>query len=268
MSLSYQHIYHAGNLADVHKHLWLIAIVDYLGKKEKPFFWLDTHAGRGVYDLNSIEARKTKEAINGIGRLLGTMSVSNDPLLIQYKGLIDGLNEHGLQFYPGSCRLAASLLRESDRMCALELHPQEVEYLKVAMRGLKQVAVKHGDMLKLWSSFLPPKERRGGMLIDPSFEIKTEYEIQAKLLIEATKKWSTGVYMLWYPLLPQRRHEELKNILLNAQLNMQIDEWQFQHPAQAVGMYGSGMVIVNPPYTVYEKVRNAIRELESGYNPN
>jgi 23S rRNA (adenine2030-N6)-methyltransferase len=106
------------------------------------------------------------------------------------------------------------------------------------------------------------------MLIDPSFEIKTEYETQAKLLIEATKKWSTGVYMLWYPLLPQRRHEELKNILLNAQLNMQIDEWQFRHPARAVGMYGSGMIIVNPPYTVYQKVRNAICELESGYNTN
>ena len=266
MSLSYQHIYHAGNFADIHKHLWLITVVEYLGNKEKPFFWLDTHAGRGVYDLHSPEAQKTKEGVNGIGKVLRLFERSDNPLLAKYKTLINELNcdKTALQFYPGSCYLAASLLRKHDRMSALELHPQEIEYLKLAMYEFKQVTIKYGDMSKLMSSFLPPKERRGGVLIDPSFEIKSEYESQARLLIQSVKKWSTGVFMLWYPLLPQRRHERLKEILCDAQLAMTVDEWIFENPNKAIGMYGSGMIVVNPPYTAADKVKRAISILEKG----
>ncbi|MDA0911316.1 MAG: 23S rRNA (adenine(2030)-N(6))-methyltransferase RlmJ [Proteobacteria bacterium] len=268
MSLSYQHIYHAGNFADIHKHLWLIAVIEHLGNKEKPFFWLDTHAGRGVYDLYSPEAQKTKEGLNGIGKVLKLFEKSDNPLLVKYKTLIDELNSDKttLQFYPGSGYLVASLLREQDRMTALELHPQEIEHLKLAMDGFGQVSVKYGDMSKLISGFLPPKERRGGVLIDPSFEIKSEYESQARLLMQSVKKWSTGVFMLWYPLLPQRHHERLKEILRDAQLMMTVDEWVFENPSKAIGMYGSGMIVVNSPYTAAEKVKRALSILEKGIN--
>ncbi|MBL1147243.1 MAG: 23S rRNA (adenine(2030)-N(6))-methyltransferase RlmJ [Pseudomonadota bacterium] len=261
MSLSYQHIYHAGNPADIHKHLWLMAVLRYMTRKDKPLFWADTHAGRGLYDLSSKEAAKTAEAAAGIQKLL---AAKIDHVLWQdYVAQIKKYNPRGgLGSYPGSAILAAMLLRRDDRLSCFELHPQEFTHLQNSLKKYRHSHAEKQDGLRGLGAYMPPPQKRGGALIDPSYEIKTDYEAVPQALARNLKKFPQGVFMVWYPLLPAGRHEILKEQCAALEAEVLIDEWIYADPAAPdhKGMYGSGMVIINPPYTVPETM-GALKEI-------
>ncbi|NQZ14537.1 MAG: 23S rRNA (adenine(2030)-N(6))-methyltransferase RlmJ [Alphaproteobacteria bacterium] len=263
--LSYQHIYHAGNMADIHKHLWLITVLDYLNKKDKPYCWLDTHSGRGLYDLSSKEANKTEEYKSGIDRFYSSLIADNDlPHQLQlYRQIIENLqgnSEHKINTYPGSAYISAKIIRNADRFYGFDLHKQEFSHLKEALASFKNAKIEQKSGYDGLKALFPPQQRRGGVLIDPSYEIKDEYEQCAKAIIKAYKKWPQGVYMIWYPIMTQGYHsnllEPLKALNLEAE-DLLTDEWHFDGLYH--NMIGSGMAIINPPYSS-EKTMKSVRK--------
>jgi 23S rRNA (adenine2030-N6)-methyltransferase len=262
--LSYQHIYHAGNMADVQKHLWLIAVLDYLTKKDKPFFWLDTHAGRGLYDLKSAEAQKIKEYESGILKFYDAIKDKTDlpPTLQRYRDFIQKLNPDGVTKYPGSAYLAAKIMRPTDKLFAYELHKGEYPYLEKTLKNYINSTTRFEDGFKGLKSHIPPQTiKRGGVLIDPSYEIKDDYANTAKAVINAYQKWPQGIYMVWYPILDKAFHTNLIGPLKALNLPVEdfiIDEWHFGDVDR--GMKGTGMVILNPPYGCTDNI-NKIKGL-------
>lgn len=249
--LSYQHIYHAGNMADLHKHLWLLCVLEYLGRKDKPYCWIDTHAGRGVYDLGAPEAEKLGEYKDGIARVYESLQASEHPLLKLYGACIKKENRGALRYYPGSAILAAQMLRGNDRLFAFDMHPKEFEFLDTALRPYKNAKAQKQNGYAGLKSLCPPPIRRGGVLIDPSYEIKSEYDDVAGALNLALKKWPQGVYMVWYPILAAARHEAMCEALTETArentLEFTRSEWMFDGVEK--GMLGSGMFILNTPYS-------------------
>lgn len=246
--LSYQHIYHAANFADVHKHLWLICVIDYLLQKDKPFTWIDTHAGRGLYDLQAAEAQKLKEYEDGFSAL---DALPTSLLAERYKSLMGDR-----RFYSGSAVLAAKMLRGDDRLIAHELHSGEFAHLQKALKPYKNARALHEDGYKGLNALVPPAPRRGGVLLDPSYEVKSEYETCAKAVLKAYKKWSQGVYMIWYPILGAGLHRGMIEVLSALGLDDEkliVDEWQ--QPGKTSGMTGSGIIVINPPYGCAEQMR-------------
>ncbi|MFN7004681.1 MAG: 23S rRNA (adenine(2030)-N(6))-methyltransferase RlmJ, partial [Roseinatronobacter sp.] len=199
--LSYQHAYHAGSLADVHKHALLAVMLDYLTQKPKPLFYMETHAGRGLYDLQGPEARKTGEAAQGIGRA-GQWFAADHP----YARILAAVRaQHGAMAYPGSPLIAAYGLRDIDTLHLAERHPAEFAALEQVMRPHRaQVYPRDGFELAL--ALTPPEPRRGLMLIDPSYEIASDYDDMARFIGLIARKWNVGVIALWYPLLTDSRH--------------------------------------------------------------
>jgi len=244
--LSYQHIYHAGNLADVQKHALLAWMLDYLTQKDKPLSYLETHSGRGLYQLDAVEAVRTGEAAAGIRRVQGAAWFQDDHPLAR---AIDSVrDQYGASAYPGSPLIAASLLREQDNMHFAELHPQEYTALRLALSpcGAK---LYQKDGYALAQSLLPPAPRRGLMLIDPSYEVKSEYEQLPGLISKMHRKWNVGVIALWYPILTDGRHEAMINALKSKGLpKAYCHEVRFDPVRDGHRMVGSGMFIVNTPY--------------------
>ena len=239
-------------MADVQKHLWLISVLEYLKKKDKPFFWVDTHAGRGLYDLQSPEAQKIKEYESGILKFYdGIKDDKNLPTpLAHYLNFIKDLNKDELIKYPGSAYLAAQTMRSTDKFYAYDLHKGEFPHLQQTLKNYINSSARFEDGLKGLKSHIPPKNiKRGGVLIDPSYEIKGEYSDIANAVIDAHQKWPQGIYMVWYPILDAGFHndltEPLKALNLPAE-NFIIDEWHF--PKAPKGMKGTGIIILNPPY--------------------
>ena len=189
--MNYRHAYHAGNFADVVKHLALVTALLHLRKKETPFFVMDSHAGRGRYDLAAGEAQKTGEAQNGIARLDG---VHGAEALEKYLELARGADH-----YPGSPLIAAMLLRPQDRLVACEKHPEDSAALKIALAPFARARVEAGDGYAALARLLPPPERRGLVLLDPPFEAPDECEIAARAARDAYRRFATGIYLLWYP---------------------------------------------------------------------
>lgn len=264
MSMSYQHIYHAGNPADIHKHLWLMAILRHQVMKNEKVFFFDTHGGRGVYDLQSPEALKTKDADAGINKIQ-SLSLKNT-LWESYQSLIKKCNlgddrESGA-FYPGSSYIAALTLRKTDDILCLELHPNEFWHLRKNMRRFKNAVVEKQDMMTNFLAHLPVKEKAGCVLIDPSYEIKSEYEDIPNLVMKAYHEWPEATYVIWYPMLPANRHETLKEKIQNFDGKFLIDEWVYDTPTpEKRGMYGSGIIVLNPPEAVsqtMEEVKNLL----------
>lgn len=245
--LSYQHIYHAGNFADVHKHSALCLVLDYLTQKAKPMAYLETHAGRGLYDLQCSEAQKTNEAKGGIWGV----DVKNVPAEAQrYFDSITACNpKGGRRFYPGSPQIALLNTRSEDRLMLIEKHPQEFQALSDNYAGHARVALHKRDALEALVALVPPPEKRGLVLIDPSYEIKTEYTDVAEGLERAYRKWPTGVYMIWYPLLPVAGHQRLLKALKRSGITRILTSEIALHPPQGLsGMYGSGLAFINPPW--------------------
>ena len=237
--LSYQHLYHAGNAADVHKHAALAWMLGYLTRKDKPLTYIETHAGRGRYDLAAPEARKTGEAAQGIARLRDAFAPDHPyrrALATQPGGL-----------YPGSPVIALALLRPADRLHLAELHPREFAALQSAMRDTR-VSTYHKDGLELAQSLCPPTPRRGLMLIDPSYEMKADYAALPNWLSTIARKWNVGVLVLWYPLLDSGAQEPMLEDLAGRFPDALRHEVRFPPARPGHGMAGSGLFIVNPPY--------------------
>ncbi len=244
--LSYQHIYHAGNLADVQKHVLLCALLDYMTRKDKPLSYLETHAGRGLYRLDAPEAIKTGEAAAGIDLLQAKGLLPADhPYL---RALARVRAAHGARAYPGSPLLAAECLRPQDRMHLAELHPQEYAALQQVMLGTGAQVVQQ-DGFAMAQALTPPDPRRGVMLIDPSYEVKADYDAIPKTIAKLHRKWNVGVIALWYPILTDNRHAAMLAALEAANLPKPLrHEVTFPPARDGHRMVGSGMFIVNAPY--------------------
>ena len=241
--LSYKHIYHAGNFADVHKHLILIALLKYLQQDPRPYTYIDTHSGSGIYDLSSAEANKTSEYLDGIEAIKS----SKDPAIIEYLSLIYELNNaKSTRYYPGSPEIATMLARSDDIMHFCELHNNEFKLLQNNYRKFKNVFVHHHNGFEGLLSLCPPKIRRGLVLIDPSYEIKSDYEEVAQTVIKAHKKWPEAIFAIWYPMLKAKRHEEMIKAV-NKLPGVVISDLVICKPDEVRGMYGTGMIIVNTP---------------------
>ncbi|PTM98830.1 23S rRNA (adenine(2030)-N(6))-methyltransferase RlmJ [Mycoplana dimorpha] len=251
--MNYRHIYHAGNFADVLKHAVLARLVTYMQGKDKAFRVLDTHAGIGLYDLSSDEAQKTGEWREGIGRLIETeLPADIAPLLAPYIDAVKALNPGGgVRFYPGSPKLARMLFRPQDRLSAMELHPDDYESLHRLFDGDFQSRITRLDGWLALGAHVPPKEKRGIVLVDPPFEAEGEYERLAEGLAKAFRRFAGGTYCLWYPLKKGAPiadfHKALKELdipkMLCAELSVRSDR-------ETTGLTGSGLIVVNPPYTL------------------
>jgi len=265
--LSYQHGYHAGNFADVIKHLALSRILHYLGQKDKALFYLETHSGRGLYDLRDGQATKTGEFRQGIS-LLWDKRDKLSPLMAPYLSVLKGLNPKGdLRYYPGSPCFALSLLRAQDRLTLAELHPREFEQLEQISRQGKRVVFRNEDGIKEMNAALPPLERRGLTFVDPSYEIKDEYKTIPRALHAANTRFSTGVYCLWYPIVDNRLRDQLLRgmLTINPERSLRL-EFYLTGAAQA-GMTGCGLWIINPPHTLAAEMRTIMDELRGLFNP-
>ncbi|MCG7629222.1 23S rRNA (adenine(2030)-N(6))-methyltransferase RlmJ [Epibacterium sp. MM17-32] len=242
--LSYQHIYHAGNLADVHKHALLAWMLDYMTRKDKPLSYLETHAGRALYDLGSAEAVKTGEASKGIAAVRDWFDADHP-----YARVLDRVaGAHGPQAYPGSPRIAAELLRVQDRLHLAELHPQEAEALRAAMRSTG-ARVHAQDGFEMAQSLAPPDPRRGLLLIDPSYEIKSDYTRLPGIIGKLHRKWNVGVIALWYPILTDGSHGAMLRALEGQGLSGTLThEVRFPPAREGHRMIGSGLFVVNAPF--------------------
>ncbi|MET3613057.1 23S rRNA (adenine2030-N6)-methyltransferase [Rhizobium aquaticum] len=263
--MNYRHIYHAGNFADVLKHAVLARLIVYLQQKDKAFRVIDTHAGIGLYELSSTEAQKTGEWLDGIGRLISAeLPADVAPLLAPYLDAVRALNpEGGVRLYPGSPKLTRMLMREQDRLSAMELHPEDCETLRALFEGDYHVRVTELDGWLSLGAHMPPKEKRGIVLIDPPFEIEGEYERLVDGLVKAYRRFPGGTYCLWYPLKKgapiKEFHEALKETeipkMLCAELSVRSDR-------ETTGLSGSGLIIVNPPYTLHDELKTILPVLK------
>jgi len=255
--LSYQHVYHAGNAADVHKHVVVTLLLAHLAKKKKPFCVLDVHAGEGVYDLTSTEAEKTAEFKEGIARVWS--ATDSPPAVTAYLNQIRALNGDGaLRRYPGSPALAAAALRDEDRLILNELHPAAYRLLRRWAGSDERITLHKRDGLEALVALTPPPIRRGLALIDPSYEIKTDYVEVPKAVERATAKWPEGIFVVWYPLLEGDRHEELlKAFKAQSTIATYASEIRFGGH-RATGLRGAGVVIVNPPWKFEDEVTAAV----------
>lgn len=246
--LSYQHGYHAGNLADVHKHAVLAWLLAGMAAKDKPLSYLETHAGRGLYDLGAPEALKTGEAAAGIRRVEAWFP-PDDPYA---RALAATRRLHGPDAYPGSPLLAALTLRPADRLTLAELHPREGEALARNL-GPHGARIERRDGLAMAVALTPPTPRRGLLLVDPSWEVKADYDAVPAALEQVARKWNVGVLLLWYPLLPDARHAPMLRRLDAAVPGALRHEVRFPPARQGHGMVGSGLFVVNPPWRLEER---------------
>lgn len=254
--MNYRHAYHAGNFADVMKHTALVAVLLHLRKKEAPFAVIDTHAGRGLYDLSSTEAQKTGEAGEGIGRL-GPAPAGNE-LLQTY---LDTAHSFGPDTYPGSPLIAARLLRPQDRLVAIEKHPDEYEALATALKPLRKTRVVLADGYERLPALLPPQERRGVILIDPPFEAPDEFEQMAEALGHALTRFATGIYLLWFPIKARSDADALSGEVL-ARGATKLLRIQLDICASTEGRLSqTGLLIVNPPYGLDTQLRETLTAL-------
>lgn len=246
--LSYQHAYHAGNLADLHKHALLAVALAYLTAKDKPLTYMETHAGRGLYRLDAPEARKTGEAEAGIARAEAEDWLPQDHPL--RRTVTATRLRHGPTAYPGSPLIAAHFLRPGDRAHLAELHPAEAE----ALHPVAGFATLHRiDGFQMARALCPPTPRRGMILIDPSYEVKADYDSIPRQIAQIIRRWNVGVVALWYPILQDHRHLGMTAALASAHPEALLSEVRFPPLRPGHGMTGSGMFVLNPPYGLAEE---------------
>ncbi|HEX4408665.1 MAG TPA: 23S rRNA (adenine(2030)-N(6))-methyltransferase RlmJ [Xanthobacteraceae bacterium] len=251
--MNYQHAFHAGNFADVHKHIVLTRILDYLRGKPAPFRIIDSHAGAGRYDLAGPEAIRGGEWRDGIGHVFGAdCPASVRSLLKPYLDVITALNPNGgLRLYPGSPLIAKAFMRRQDRLIACELEPRAAASLKTALRGDVRVKILELDGWVGINANVPPKERRGLVLIDPPYEQTDDFTRLSGVLAEAHRKWPTGIYMLWYPIKERDAPDALGRRLRRIGVpKVMRSEMMLSVRRTEGGLAGSGLILVNPPFTL------------------
>lgn len=257
--LSYRHSFHAGNFADVIKHVVLIEILAHLAKKDSAFDYIDTHAGAGIFDLASDHATKLHEYSNGIGKL----KAEDWPELSVYFEILSSFNKQGsLDHYPGSPMIARYLLRRHDKAWLFELHPADFELLNNNIGKNKNIRARHEDGFKGALSLLPPLSRRGLVLLDPPYEVKTDYWQVVDTVVRAHKKFATGTYAIWYPVVDRARIDQLeKNFIDSGIKDIQRFELGLAPDSHAGGMTSSGMIVINPPWTLMKKMSQLLPKL-------
>ena len=251
--LSYRHGFHAGNFADVLKHSLITLAVNALKQKDKPFVYIDTHAGAGKYSLKSKFAQNTGEYRQGIGRLWG---IDNRPEEI--KDYLAAVREENsgrqLLCYPGSPRLVRRLARPQDRLQLSELHSSDYEQLRELFVADKQVILAKEDGLQNLNKKLPPIQRRALILIDPSYEVKSDYQRVVETLLGAYRRFATGIYALWYPVIQRQNTEKLMQSLKATGVTKQLRiEQCIEADRPMRGMTGSGMLFINPPWQLQKQ---------------
>jgi len=251
--LSYRHAFHAGGAADAHKHAVVALLLDHFTARDKPFAALDVYAGRGVYGLNSPEAQKRKEFANGIGRILNKRD--RWPGLKTYWAAVEALNDGPLVRYPGSPQIIRHVMRADDVLIVNELHPADHDDLRRWAGEDERIHVHKRDALEALVALCPPSIRRGFALIDPAYEVKTEYDTVPVAVAAAFKKWPQGVFAVWYPALPEARHigtrQKLLELIPAAVLQTEFD---LGRRKDTDGMQAAGLWIINPPWKLDDAI--------------
>lgn len=256
--LSYRHGFHAGNFADVLKHSLLTLAINALKKKDKPFVYIDTHAGAGKYSFKSEFAQKTCEYQQGIARLWGALQPPDE--IKEYLSAVRAENT-GKQLvrYPGSPQLVRRLIRAQDRLQLSELHGSDYESLQQLFAGDKQVSVAKEDGLSRLCKKLPPIQKRALVLIDPSYEVKSDYGKVVEVLVEAHRHFATGVYALWYPIIDRNTTDRLLQKLQATGIRKQLlIEHSLAEDGAQQGMSGSGMLFINPPWPLHSQAESLL----------
>lgn len=256
--LSYRHSFHAGNHADVLKHTVQSLIIESLKEKDKPFLYLDTHAGAGRYQLSGEHAERTGEYLEGIARIWVQESVPEE--LKTYLEAVSALNPRGdLRFYPGSPLIAAHLLRDHDKLNISELHPSDFPLLRNEFSRDNRARVVREDGYQQLKSQLPPSSRRGFVLIDPPYELKSDYQAVVKGIQEGHRRFATGTYAVWYPVVLR---QQIKRMVKDFQATgirkiLQI-ELAVRPDSDQRGMTASGMIVINPPWKLESQMKSVL----------
>ncbi|MDY4373289.1 23S rRNA (adenine(2030)-N(6))-methyltransferase RlmJ [Pectobacterium carotovorum] len=261
--LSYRHSFHAGNHADVLKHTVQSLIITALKEKEKPFLYLDTHAGAGRYQLSGEHAERTGEYLDGIAKIWQRDDIPAE--LEPYMQAVRTYNHNGqLRYYPGSPLIARQLLREQDKLHLTELHPSDFPLLRNEFQKDSRTKVLRDDGYQQLKSQLPPLSRRGFMLIDPPYELKTDYQAVVKGIQEGHKRFGTGVFALWYPVvLRQHIKRMLKELEATGIRNILQIELAVLPDSDRYGMTASGMIVINPPWKLAAQMKSVLPWLHS-----
>ncbi|UNK55423.1 23S rRNA (adenine(2030)-N(6))-methyltransferase RlmJ [Rahnella aceris] len=256
--LSYRHSFHAGNHADVLKHTVQSLIIESLKEKEKPFLYLDTHAGAGRYQLSGEHAERTGEYLEGIARIWQRDDIPEE--LAAYMSVVNHFNRNeSLRYYPGSPLIARQLLREDDKLHLTELHPSDFPLLRSEFQKDDRTRVARADGYQQLKAQLPPPSRRGLILMDPPYEMKTDYQYVVKGIQEGYKRFATGTYALWYPVVMR---QQIKKMLRDLEATgirriLQI-ELGVRPDSDQRGMTASGMIVINPPWKLEQQMNNVL----------
>ncbi|HLY78223.1 MAG TPA: 23S rRNA (adenine(2030)-N(6))-methyltransferase RlmJ [Caulobacteraceae bacterium] len=255
--MNYRHAFHAGNHADVFKHAALGLVLEWLLQKPAPFAVLDTHAGIGVYDLGAGEAQRTLEYEAGVSKVFGA-GLASAP---GYSSLLREMNPEALATYPGSPEIVRRMLRAEDRLIACELHPADVETLRSRYRSDGRVSVHHRDGYEAIGALLPPKARRGLVLIDPPFEQPGEAERLAAALAVGLRKWPNGTFMAWYPIVDGLAGAALARAAVAGGFPKALRAEFAPYPRDGVSLAGGGLLIANAPWRLDERLTALCQEL-------
>ncbi|MAY00022.1 MAG: 23S rRNA (adenine(2030)-N(6))-methyltransferase RlmJ [Oceanospirillaceae bacterium] len=263
--LSYRHAFHAGNFADVLKHLVQVEILNYLKQKDKPFAYIDTHAGAGIYSLSSEEAGKNEEFRTGISILKGKPLAGTEDYLEVVAGCKPEWDKSAVPaagLYPGSPRIAQQMLRAQDSAHLFELHPQDFRRLDAMVARDRRMHAHNSDGFSGLLGLLPVAERRALVLIDPPYEVKSDYDTLVETVKKAHRKFATGVYALWYPVVDRQRIDKMEKALINSGIpRIQLFELGVGEDTEGRGMTSSGMIVINPPFTLMGNMQKLLPQL-------
>lgn len=264
--LSYRHAFHAGNFADVLKHATLTLILEYMTRKEKGIYYIDSHSGAGMYQLTDEFAQKTGEYKAGIAKLVNEQDL---PASLQpYVDLIKELNPNSdindLDLYPGSPGIAKRFMRRQDSTHLFELHPTDIQHLTDFCYRWKKVFIKQSDGYQGVIGLLPPPNRRGVVLIDPPYELKEDYQKAVGTIVKGYKKFATGTYLLWYPVVKRELVDEMKRSFINSEVkNLLQVELCLSDDTNEYGMTGTGLFIINPPWLLAKQMNEMLPYLKA-----
>lgn len=269
--LSYRHAFHAGNFADVLKHSVLSLVLDYMTRKEKGFCYIDSHSGAGMYQLADEYAQKTGEYKDGIAKIINDENAPES--LEPYLSLINSLNLNPtngeLEIYPGSPGIAKAFVRRQDSSHLFELHPTDIQNLEDFCQHWRKVFVKQSDGYKGVLGLLPPPSRRGVVLIDPPYELKEDYQKAVKTIIKAYAKFSTGTYILWYPVVKRDLVEQMQQAFKASPVkNVLQVEFCTAADTDEYGMTGTGLFIVNPPWKLTTQLEEILPYMKTKLGSN
>lgn len=264
--LSYRHAFHAGNFADVLKHSVLTLVLEYMTRKDKGFYYIDSHSGAGMYQLEDEYAQKTGEYKDGIAKLINNEDLPE--ALQPYIDLVKDINQaeqcDELALYPGSPGIARQFTRRQDSAHLFELHPTDIEHLQAYSQRWNKSHVKQSDGYQGVLGLVPPPSRRGVVLIDPPYELKEDYLKAVRTIVNAYKKFATGTYILWYPVVKRELVEQMQDAFTKSDVrNLLQVEFCQKADTQEYGMTGTGLFIVNPPWQLAKQLEEILPYLKN-----